>query len=115
MKPLLILLVILCSSCTSIETRVAGWPQDMKITVHKNTPWLDIQKICWQGMPTWRKVLLSVCPTAAYVNLNTNTCDIFVLGDEDPTEHELDHCKGGDHDGALQRYYDNWKKNDRTP
>jgi hypothetical protein len=52
--------------------------------------------------------MLSVCPTAAYVNLYTNTCDIYSL-DGTATEHELAHCKGGDHDGALQRYYNNWK------
>lgn len=110
MRTLLCLLAIILGGCTSIEKRVEGWPQDMVIRVHKNTPFMDIQRICWQGMPTWRKLLLSVCPTAAYVNLNTNTCDIYVLDDSEPTEHELEHCKGGDHDGALQRYYDAWKQ-----
>lgn len=103
----LLTLCCLCA-CSHIERRVEGWPQDMKIVVHPHSGFWEINKICWRDLPLYWKLLGAVCPTVATLNLVTNTCDIYTLGEE-PSEHELEHCRGGDHDGLLQGYYDRWK------
>jgi hypothetical protein len=105
--------LLFLTACAPIHHQVKGWPQNMKVTVH-TIPEEKIFKQCFNPPKTPIDVLLLQLPLAcSWVNLTTNTCDIYVspTTTKGTLEHEYKHCKGGDHGGILQRYYDNWKKN----
>jgi len=111
---LFLLSLVLLSGCASnplytvAEKQVEGWPQDMKITVHENAGFWKVQEKCWGFLPWYRKALGSVVYQCTVANLPENTCDIYTIFGG-ASEHELSHCKGVDHDGALQEYYNRWK------
>lgn len=104
-------LLLLLSACTTIDKQVVGWPQDMKITKHELGFW-SLQEKCWPHLPTVYKLLGGVAFGCAEYNLYTLTCDIYHLKNPSKVdmEHEESHCKGGDHDGVQQKYFDSWKR-----
>jgi hypothetical protein len=94
--------------CTTIDAQVEGFPQDLEVRVHKNVGLFAVTKKCWEHLPTWRKLLGSVCTQVAWIDLNSRTCDIYTTAG-DATEHEVAHCRGGDHDGQLQAFFDQYR------
>jgi hypothetical protein len=104
-------IIALLSGCMPIHHQVRGWPQDLRVTVH-TIPEEQIAGRCFVAPENPLDVLLLQLPIAcAWMDLNRHTCDVYVT----PTtprstlEHELEHCRGGDHGGRLQRYYDAWR------
>ena len=99
--------VLILSGCSTLDKKVDGWPQDMKITVHKDAGFWGVQVKCWPDLPWYYKVAGSVAIQCTQVSLPFNTCDIYTWG-QDASQHEIDHCKGYDHDGIYQKYFDKW-------
>jgi len=95
--------------CTTIDKQVVSWPQNLKTTEHTNSGYWKVQTECFKDMPpVWKALSLGLgtiqCTT---VNLPKYTCDIYtIIGDA--SEHEKQHCKGGDHNGIFQEYFDRW-------
>ena len=108
MKISALLASILLIGCTSPHTKVEGWPQ-LKVTVHEEPNYDRIYKMCYDGMPTWQKVMIPAIFACTWINLPAGTCDVYVVNGE-YLDHELQHCAGWDHDGIMQGMYDEWKK-----
>jgi hypothetical protein len=105
-----LLLAFSFAACAPIHNHVQGWPQDMKISVHV-IPESEIFKRCFVSPQTFADALFMQLPIAcAWTNLDKNTCDVYVspTTTKDTLEHELEHCRGGDHGGKLKCYYDTW-------
>ena len=95
-------------SCLPITTQIAGWPQDLTIRIHQNAGFAEVQEKCYPSIPLPCKLLGGIATQCALIDLNQKTCDIYTIWGE-ASEHELSHCRGGDHDGMLQAYFDRWK------
>ncbi len=95
-------------SCLPITTKVEGWPQDLTIRVHKNVGFVEVQEKCYPSIPLPCKLMGGFAFQCAVIDLDQKTCDIYTIWGE-ASEHELSHCRGGDHDGILQAYFDRWK------
>jgi hypothetical protein len=102
------LVTALLYSCLPITTRVEGWPQDLSIRVHKNVGFVEVQEKCYPSVPLHCKLMGGFAFQCAVIDLDQKTCDIYTIWGE-ASEHELSHCRGGDHDGLLQAYFDRWK------
>lgn len=110
MRSLFLIAVLLLAGCaTRIERQVEGWPTErIKVRVHENVGFLKVQQLCWGYVPLWRKMLGHISSQCTVVNLDALTCDVYTI--EDPAiEHEFEHCRGGDHDGTLQRVFNIWQ------
>jgi uncharacterized protein YceK len=110
MKTILIAAALLLSGCSSIHTYVQDWPE-LKTRIH-TIPDGDIYATCSKDLSWVTKYVLVALPLAcAHINLPRKTCDIYVT--ETTTgpslDHELAHCKGGDHGGISQAFFDRWK------
>lgn len=104
-----IIMVLLLVACYPMQPRIANMPK-MDITV-KEVDFLELQSQCYTYIPLWLKLLGALSFGCAIYNFNQNTCTIYVLPDSDTAlEHELEHCAGGDHNGQLQRDYNNYLK-----
>ena len=109
MKNGLLLSVFLLSGCTTMlpEKPVEGWPKDIEIRLHEGAGLYTVQSECWGSLPWYWKAAGSFAWQCATVNLPMRTCDIYtVMGKA--SEHEYGHCRGMDHDGLLQDYFDRW-------
>ena len=95
-------------SCLPITTKVEGWPQDLTIRVHKNVGFNEVQEKCYASIPIACKLMGGIAIQCAVIDLDRKTCDIYTIWGE-ASEHELAHCRGGDHDGLLQDYFNRWK------
>jgi hypothetical protein len=93
----------LLTGCTSPHTRVENWPT-LKVTVHEEPNYDRIYSMCYDGMPTWQRVMIPAIFACAWIDLGAGTCDVYVVNGEH-LEHELQHCAGWDHDGILQGLY----------
>ena len=91
--------------CTTITQQVEGFPQDLEITVHEDAPYSTIFAKCYPSIPLWQKLIGSVPIRCAWIDLHARTCTIYGKA----SKHELAHCKGGDHDGLLQAYFDQYR------
>jgi len=102
----LILIAVLLSGCTTIDTQVKDWPE-LEIRTHELS-FFGVQGKCWKYMPLIYKLLGGITKACAEINFDTGTCDIYHLSNPLPEDmdHEVSHCKGGDHDGILQAYAD---------
>ena len=95
-------------ACLPITSKVEGWPQDLTIRVHKNVGFVEVQEKCYPSIPLPCKLMGGFALQCAVIDLDRKTCDIYtILGEA--SEHELSHCRGDDHDGMLQAYFDRWK------
>ena len=73
---------------------------------------MDVQAKCWDDMPWYFKVALTVTLACTVVDLDAGTCTIYRFTDklsDDLDAHEKGHCKGGAHDNGWQEYFDAWK------
>jgi hypothetical protein len=106
----IVLTAALLTGCTAMpHVQVQGWPQDMKTTVHQSDLG-EINSLCYSSLPLPIKLLGGFAMACTWVDLEKNTCDVYLLSENDPNEeHELMHCRGLDHDGILQAMYNNWK------
>ena len=108
-KILLIAIAVLMVSCSTIGDYVEGWPQ-LKTTVHESNL-LEINQKCWRYLSTVDKLLGGISFGCTIFDLDKKTCDIYVAPNspEFILNHELAHCKGGDHaDHSLDKLYDRW-------
>jgi len=106
---ILIVVSLLIIGCSTIDGYVEGWP-DLKITVHESHL-LEINQKCWKYLSTIQKLLGSVVFGCSIIDLDQKTCDIYLAANSPELimNHELAHCKGGDHpDGSLDKFYDEW-------
>lgn len=110
MRTLALIVALVLAGCSSIDKKVEGFPQDLKIEYKVVTPG-EVFSHCWQYLTTLQKVLLSIPLACAEIDLDTRTCTIIHHENtgEWVMEHEVGHCRGGDHDGILQAYFDEWK------
>lgn len=95
--------------CTTIDGHVEGWPE-LKITIHDSNL-LEINQKCWKYQSIAQKLLGSFSFGCSIYDLDKKTCDIYVVPNspEFILDHELAHCKGGDHpDNSLDKFYDHW-------
>ena len=106
----LLAILLLLSGCTTIDKQIAGWPI-LSVQYHELGFW-EVQSKCWEHIPTMYKLLGGVAMACAEVNFDAGTCDIYHLRNPSKTdiEHELSHCRGGDHGGVLQKYFDMKKR-----
>ncbi len=104
------LAILILTSCTTIDKHVEDWPE-LKTAEHIAGFW-EIQQRCYGSVPILYKLLGGVAMGCAYYDLDAKTCDIYVPFDATKTllEHEREHCKGGDHNGAQQKVFDAWRK-----
>ncbi len=103
------LIWLLITGCSTIDGYVEGWPK-LQTTIHESTL-LEINQKCWQYTSITQKLLGSLTFGCAIFDLEKETCDIYVAPNspEFILNHELAHCKGGDHpDHALDKFYDHW-------
>lgn len=105
-----VLLILLLSGCATIDKQVEGWPTGMRIVEHEVGFW-GVQVKCWEHLPIVYKFLGGMALACAEVNLSAMTCDIYRMNysPDVVVAHEVAHCNGGDHDGVMQRYFDEWK------
>lgn len=107
MKQIVLIALALLSACTTIDRQVAAFPQDLKVTVHENAGFIATQRGCLADLPWYWYPALPIAVQCGTIDLSKHRCDIFTIRGA-ATKHELDHCKGGDHDGLLQDYFDRW-------
>jgi hypothetical protein len=106
---ILIATAVSMAGCSTIGSYVEGWPP-LKTTIHSSSL-LEINQKCWMYLPTFNKLMGSVVFGCAVYNLDKKTCDVYVLPNSPAfiLNHELAHCKGGDHPGGtLDKAYDYW-------
>lgn len=105
-------LILLLTGCTTIHTYVPDWPQNVKVN-HSIVEYSQVFDTCYKYLTTFDKLMLAFPLACAEIDLDKNTCTITRTEDafKFVVEHEEEHCKGGDHDGILQEYYNNWKGN----
>jgi hypothetical protein len=109
MKRAYLILSLLITGCSTIDEYVVGWPQ-LETTVHDSNL-LEINQKCWRYLPTIDKLLGFVAFGCTLFNFDKKTCDIYLVPDSPQyiVNHELAHCKGGDHpDHTLDKAYDQW-------
>lgn len=105
-----LLAALMLQGCATVNTdQVKDWPK-LEIR-HHTLSFFEIQGKCWKHMPFYYKILGSFAFGCAEVDLDKKTCDIYLMKDALPEhrEHEEEHCRGEDHDGMLQSYFDGWK------
>ncbi|MDD5247890.1 MAG: hypothetical protein PHY45_02840 [Rhodocyclaceae bacterium] len=95
---------------TEIDTYVQGWPT-LNVTMHEHATGAEIWSRCWSDLPLWQKLLGTIPIACTWVDLDRGTCDVYIADHtfEGTIHHELEHCKGGDHDGIAQAIFDRWK------
>lgn len=106
-----LILALLLVGCSSIDRKVEGWPQDLKVTEIQTGFW-DVQAKCWEDMPFYWKLMIPIVFACTVADLDKGTCDIYYWQDEMPDDlktHERQHCQGYAHDSGWQTYYDAWK------
>jgi hypothetical protein len=103
----ILLIAALIGGCTTIDRQVVGWPQDMKITTHEDAGFVAVQRECFRDMPWYWRAAGGVTLQCATIDLRKHTCDLYTISGP-VSEHEYQHCKGGDHDGIAQRNFDRW-------
>jgi hypothetical protein len=95
-----------------MEPKITNMPK-LDIKVHE-VNFFKLQSQCYQYIPLGFKLLGALSFGCAIYDFNQNTCDIYVLpNDKYSLKHELEHCNGGDHNGQLQRDYDNYLKSNK--
>lgn len=89
-----------------IERYVANWPT-LSVTVTE-LPAAAIREKCNPFVPA--RLPRANAWGCAAIQLSRGTCEIFIQHKAPRWvwEHEHAHCRGGDHDGALQAAYDRW-------
>lgn len=109
MKTLIALLVSTLTGCTSIHTYVDGWPE-LKTVVHV-VPDGQVYPSCSSLLSWWQKAIITLPLACSKISLDKGTCDIYVgeTSTESTLQHELEHCKGGDHGDILQKGFDKWR------
>lgn len=109
-----LLLALTLTGCVGISSQVPNWPE-MTVKVHV-IPEGEIHTRCAVLIPPWAKLLGAVTLACAYFNFDENICEVYVS----PTttirtyQHELEHCRGGDHNGILRSAYERWKAYRKT-
>lgn len=100
---------LLIVGCSTIDIYVKDWP-DLKIIFHESHL-LEINQKCWIYLSTIQKLSGSLVFACSIIDLDKKTCDIYIA-DNSPEviiNHEIAHCKGGDHPGGrLEKFYDDW-------
>ncbi len=89
-----------------IESYVQNWPTLTESIEYLN--YSDLYQKCGQYKQNSKeKAKIYGC---SEINLAKKTCTIFLPTNYESwaLEHEKEHCKGGDHEGLLQDYYDKW-------
>ncbi len=89
-----------------IESYVKNWPTLIESIEYLN--YSDLHQKCGQQKPKGKEnAKIYGC---SEINLAKKTCTIFLPTNYESwaLEHEREHCKGGDHEGLLQDYYDKW-------
>jgi len=104
-----ILTLTALNGCAPITTQVAGWPQDLMIRAHYDVGFIKVQEKCYPSIPLPYKLMGGIALECAVIDLAHKSCDIYTIAGE-ASEHELSHCRGGDHDGLLQDYFNRWKR-----
>lgn len=111
MKKLILIfaaLFILSGCASTIDKQVVGFPQDLKVVVH-TVSLVQMLKVCYPAVVLWQKLVGSFPLACADVNLYTNTCQIWVTPNDNASlAHEMQHCRGGDHNSVQQRNFDGW-------
>lgn len=107
MKKAAVFFSFLLLGCTSIDSRVEGFPQDLTIVEHRKS-FIEVQSVCWKYLPLHYKLLGGFTLACAEINLEAKRCDVYLMHDAEEwtLAHELEHCRGGDHNGQLQEYLD---------
>lgn len=106
-----LILALLLVGCSSIDRKVEGWPQDLKVTEIQTGFW-DVQSKCWEDMPFYWKLMIPIVFACTVADLDARTCDIYYWQDDMPDDlrtHERQHCQGYAHDSGWQEYFDAWK------
>ena len=96
-------------SCNYIASYVEGFPE-LQITVHESYL-LEINQKCYKAMTGLQKLSGSIYLGCSVIDFKNKTCDIYIAKNspEFIVNHELAHCKGGDHaNHFLSNAYDAW-------
>lgn len=103
------LLHFFISSCSTITNQIDDWPE-LKITIHEASL-VDLNTKCWSSLPIKKKILGAVVFGCAMYDLDKKTCDIYATPNAPSfiLEHEISHCKGGDHsDDSQEEVFKHW-------
>jgi len=96
-------------SCSTIDGYIEDWPV-LEIKVYKSSAHQVNQK-CWSSLSQSQKLIGSVALGCATIDLDKKTCDIYIASDslEYIINHEIAHCKGGDHpDHSIEEFFEHW-------
>lgn len=95
-------IIALLPACTTIHEYVEDWPK-LDTQVHV-VPAGEIFARCYQYAPVWQKLLGGVPLACAEIFFSKGECHVWVAENTTPEtlEHEVEHCRGGDHDSLLQ-------------
>lgn len=109
-RPALAAALIALTGCTGMQAQVADWPA-LEIRTHTVAAG-EIFGRCAPYIPVWQR-LLGVLPLAcAEIDLSAATCDVYIADTSTPDTiaHELEHCRGADHNGVLQAALDDHRE-----
>jgi hypothetical protein len=112
MKSIILVLSVLLAGCAiPITDHVKDWPE-LRVRVHENTSQQYISDLCTRDWSLVKKLLVWPIYACTYVDLQNRTCDVYIPGEAegDIFEHELEHCRGGDHGGTLQELLNTYNK-----
>lgn len=96
---LLLLPTSACASMVDTSRIPQDWPK-LQVLIREVSDG-EVLTRCFKYVSPLGKVLLSVPMACAEVSFLTKTCVIYITKDAAPEvlEHEMDHCRGGDHPG----------------
>jgi hypothetical protein len=103
------IICLMVTGCQTINSYVEDWPE-LKITFHESYL-LEINQKCRPFLTTFEKLMGSLVFGCTIYDLDKKNCDIYIAPNTPDfiTQHELAHCKGGDHpDGKLEKRYKLW-------
>jgi hypothetical protein len=103
-------------ACNHIASHVEGFPE-LKTTVHESYL-LEMNQKCYANLTWLQKLSGSIALGCTVIDFKNKTCDVYI-GHNSPDfiiNHELAHCKGGDHaDHSISDDYDAWLDFTQTP
>jgi hypothetical protein len=105
----IILISFFMIGCSTIGGYIDDWPE-LEIKVHKYSSYQINQK-CWSSLSLSQKLIGSVALGCATIDLDKKTCDIYIASNspEYIVNHEIAHCKGGDHpDHGIEEFFEHW-------